>query len=142
MGVTHIPNCCNIYLPASFFGSCCWATEQISDSFVVAAMYGPPTFFVMMTWSMEYKLARESVSAVPRTRFYGYSSCCHLCIQVKNSHTGTDFEDNVFTCRGGGLLYCIHSSWVQRVVRRIRDLTSIRSSRMSESYKAGLRKLE
>ena len=49
MGVSQIADCCNIYLPASFLGSHRWATEQISDSLAVAAMYCPPTFFIMMT---------------------------------------------------------------------------------------------
>ena len=30
MGVTHVSDSRNIYLPASYFGSCHWATEQIS----------------------------------------------------------------------------------------------------------------
>ena len=49
MGVTHVSDSQNIYLPASFLGSRRWATEQISDSLAVAAKYGPPTFFITMT---------------------------------------------------------------------------------------------
>jgi hypothetical protein len=31
-----------------------WATEQVSDSLAVAAMYGPPTFFITMTCNMNW----------------------------------------------------------------------------------------
>lgn len=39
----------NVYLPASFLGSCRWVSEQIADSLTIAAYYGAPTFFITMT---------------------------------------------------------------------------------------------
>ncbi|KAL7284959.1 hypothetical protein ACG7TL_000048 [Trametes sanguinea] len=49
MGVDTVEPNDNVYLPASFLGSNRWASEQIADSLAIAAMYGPPTFFITMT---------------------------------------------------------------------------------------------
>lgn len=39
----------NVYLPSSFLGSACWASEQIADSLMIAAQLGPATFFITIT---------------------------------------------------------------------------------------------
>jgi len=44
----------NIYLPASFFGSQRWASNQIADSLAIAAAYGPPTFFLTFTCNSDW----------------------------------------------------------------------------------------
>jgi hypothetical protein len=49
MGISHVPDHQNIYLPASFLGLNRWASKQISDSLAIAAAYGLPTFFVTFT---------------------------------------------------------------------------------------------
>ena len=49
MGHEDVQDSENIYLPASFLGSGRWSSNQIADSLTIAAMYGPPTFFVTFT---------------------------------------------------------------------------------------------
>lgn len=49
MGEEFLPDSHNVYLPASFMGSCRWASEQIADSLAIAVQFGPPTFFCTMT---------------------------------------------------------------------------------------------
>jgi Helitron helicase-like domain at N-terminus len=49
MGVEVVSDAENIYLPASFLGSQCWASEQVNDCLAIAAKLGNPTFFVTMT---------------------------------------------------------------------------------------------
>lgn len=49
MGVDAVEPNNNIYLPASFLGSNHWTSEQIADSLAIAAVYAPPTFFIMFT---------------------------------------------------------------------------------------------
>ena len=38
----------NIYFPALFLGSKCWASNQIADFLAITAAKGNPTFFVIM----------------------------------------------------------------------------------------------
>ena len=54
MGVTHVSDSQNIYLPASFLGSCHWATGQISDSLAVSKIW-PSN--ILHHYDMQYKLA-------------------------------------------------------------------------------------
>ncbi|CDO69901.1 hypothetical protein BN946_scf184884.g60 [Trametes cinnabarina] len=49
MGLDAVNDTENIYLPASFLGSNRWASEQIADSLAIAALHGPPTFFITVT---------------------------------------------------------------------------------------------
>ena len=44
----------NIYLPASFLGSKRWVSNQIADSLAIAAIYGPPTFFLTFTCNSDW----------------------------------------------------------------------------------------
>jgi len=44
----------NVYLPASFLGLHCWASEQVSDCLAIAAALGNPTFFVTMTCNPQW----------------------------------------------------------------------------------------
>lgn len=44
----------NIYLPASFLGSRRWISNQIADSLAIAAIYGPPTFFLTFTCNSDW----------------------------------------------------------------------------------------
>lgn len=44
----------NIYLPASFLGSRRWVSNQIADSLAIAAVYGPPTFFLTFTCNSDW----------------------------------------------------------------------------------------
>jgi hypothetical protein len=48
MGKTNVPANENVYLPASFLGSRHWAESQVSNSLVIAAALGNPTFFITM----------------------------------------------------------------------------------------------
>jgi hypothetical protein len=54
MGIEHISEAENIYLPASFLGSSRWASNQIADSLAIAAQYGPPTFFITFTCNSDW----------------------------------------------------------------------------------------
>ena len=54
MGTETVNDSENIYLPASFLGSNRWASEQIADSLAIAAMYGPPTFFITITCNSQW----------------------------------------------------------------------------------------
>ena len=54
MGHEELQDLENIYLPASFLGSACWSLNQITDSLMIATIYGPPTFFVTFTCNGEW----------------------------------------------------------------------------------------
>jgi hypothetical protein len=110
MDVSQIADCHNIYLPASFLGSRHWATEQISDSLAVAAMYGPPTFFITMMCNTNW----------PEIQ----SQLCHrqdfidipiIVIRVfKRKIVLLEQALKTMFPHAGGLLYCIHSIEFQK----------------------------
>ena len=110
MGVTHISDCRNIYLPASFLGSRRWATEQISDSLAVAAMYGPPTFFITMTCNTNWPEIQcqlrqgQDFMDVPVVVMRVFKRKLAILEQALK----TMFP------QAGGLLYCIHSIEFQK----------------------------
>jgi hypothetical protein len=54
MGEEEISPNENIYLPASFLGSCRWTSEQVGDSLAIAAQCGEPTTFVTITCNPEW----------------------------------------------------------------------------------------
>ena len=110
MGVTHVSDCHNIYLPASFLGSRHWATEQISDSLAVAAKYGPPTFFITMTCNTNWPeiqsqlCHRQDFTDIPVVVIRVFKRKVALLEQALK----TMFP------HAGGLLYCIHSIEFQK----------------------------
>ena len=59
MGHEEVQDSDNIYLPASFLGSGRWSSNQIADSLTIAAMYGPPTFFVTFTCNGDWPEIRS-----------------------------------------------------------------------------------
>ena len=108
MGVAHISDCRNIYLPASFFGSCHWATEQVSNS--LAAMYGPPTFFITKTCNMNWPEIQSQLRQgqdfmdIPVVVMRVFKQKLALLEQALK----TMFP------HAGDLLYCIHSIEFQK----------------------------
>ena len=54
MGEAFVPESQDIYLPSSFMGSKCWASEQITDSLTIATHSSSPTFFVTMTCNSDW----------------------------------------------------------------------------------------
>ena len=56
MGEDHdnVPNTQNVYLPSSFLGSIRWTSEQVADALALAARFGPPTFFITMTYNPDW----------------------------------------------------------------------------------------
>ena len=54
MGKAHISENDNIYLPASFLGSCCWSSNQVSNCLAIVTKHSCPTFFVTMTCNTEW----------------------------------------------------------------------------------------
>ena len=59
MGHDELQDSENIYLPASFLGSGRWSANQIADSLTIAAVYGPPTFFVTFTCNGDWPEIRS-----------------------------------------------------------------------------------
>lgn len=110
MGIAHIDDCRNIYLPASFLGSRCWATEQISDSLAIAAIYGPPTFFITMTCNTNWP---EILSQLrPGQNFIDIPV---VVIRVfKRKVALLEHALKTMFPQAGGLLYCIHSIEFQK----------------------------
>ena len=110
MGVNQIADCRNIYLPASFLGSRCWATEQISDSLAVAAMYGPPTFFITMTCNTNWPEIQSQLR-----HGQDFTDIPVVVIRVfKRKITLLEQALKTMFPHAGGLLYCIHSIEFQK----------------------------
>lgn len=110
MGVTHISDCRNIYLPASFLGSCRWATEQISDSLAVAATYGPPTFFITMTCNTNWPEIQSQLR-----QGQDFMDIPVVVIRVfKRKLALLEQALKTMFPHAGGLLYCIHSIEFQK----------------------------
>ena len=59
MGHEELQDSENVYLPASFLGSGRWSANQIADSLTIAAIYGPPTFFVTFTCNGDWPEIRS-----------------------------------------------------------------------------------
>ena len=59
MGHEDVQDTDNVYLPASFLGSNRWSSNQIADSLTIAAVYGPPTFFVTFTCNGDWPEIRS-----------------------------------------------------------------------------------
>jgi hypothetical protein len=110
MGIAHISDCRNIYLPASFLGSRRWATEQVSDSLAVAARYGPPTFFITMTCNTNWPEIQSQLRQgqdfmdIPVVVMRVFKQKLALLEQALK----TMFPN------AGDLLYCIHSIEFQK----------------------------
>src|ERR1700733_7729845 len=111
MGVTHISDCRNIYLPASFLGSRRWATEQVSDSLAVAARYGPPTFFVTMTCNTNWP---EIQSQLRQGQDFMDIPVVVIRVFKRKLALLEQALKTMFPHAGGGLLYCIHSIEFQK----------------------------
>jgi hypothetical protein len=110
MGVGHIPDCRNIYLPASFLGSRRWATEQISDSLAVAAVYGPPTFFITMTCNVNWPEIQSKLR-----HGQDFTDIPVVVVRVfKRKITLLELALKTMFPHAGGLLYCIHSIEFQK----------------------------
>ena len=110
MGVAHIADCRNIYLPASFLGSRRWATEQISDSLAVAAAYGPPTFFVTMTCNTNWPEIQSQLR-----HGQDFTDIPVVVVRVfKRKITLLEQALKTMFPHAGGLLYCIHSIEFQK----------------------------
>ena len=110
MGVTHVADCRNIYLPASFLGSRRWATEQISDSLAVAASYGPPTFFITMTCNTNWPEIQSQLR--PGQDFMDIPVVVVRVFRRKVALLEKALK-TMFP-HAGGLLYCIHSIEFQK----------------------------
>jgi len=61
MGHEDVQDSDNVYLPASFLGSSHWSSNQIADSLTIAAIYGPPTFFVTFTCNGDWPEIRSKL---------------------------------------------------------------------------------
>src|SRR6202453_1399208 len=110
MGVTHVSDCHNIYLPASFLGSCHWETEQISDSLAVAAKYSPPTFFITMTCNTNWPEIQSQLR-----HGQDFTDIPVVVIQVfKRKIAILEQALKTMFPHAGGLLYCIHSIEFQK----------------------------
>ena len=59
MGHEDLQDSENIYLPASFLGSSRWSANQIADALTIAAIHGPPTFFVTFTCNGDWPEIRS-----------------------------------------------------------------------------------
>jgi hypothetical protein len=110
MDVSQIADCRNIYLPASFLGSRRWATEQISDSLAVAAMYGPPTFFITMTCNTNWPEIQSQLR-----HGQDFTDIPVVVIRVfKRKIVLLEQALKTMFPHAGGLLYCIHSIEFQK----------------------------
>ena len=110
MGVTHVSDSQNIYLPASFLGSRHWATEQISDSLAVAAKYGPPTFFITMTCNTNWPEIQSQLH-----HGQDFTDIPVVVIRVfKRKVALLEKALKTMFPNAGGLLYCIHSIEFQK----------------------------
>ena len=112
MGVTHVSDSQNIYLPSSFLflGSRHWATEQISDSLAVAEKDGPPTFFITMTCNTN---RTEIQSQLCHGQYFTDISVVVIHV-FKQKVALLEIALKTMFPNAGGLLYCIHSIEFQK----------------------------
>ncbi|KAG8922276.1 hypothetical protein FRC01_014248 [Tulasnella sp. 417] len=59
MGEEFIEDNENVFLPASFLGSCAWASEHVADALAVAASLGVPTFFITVRCNPMWEEIKE-----------------------------------------------------------------------------------
>ena len=54
MGVNDVVPSENVYLPVSFLGLSCWASDEIANSLAIASSLGSPTFFITITSNVNW----------------------------------------------------------------------------------------
>jgi Helitron helicase-like domain at N-terminus len=110
MGEAFIPESQNIYLPSLFMGSRCWASEQITNSFTIAADSSSPTFFVTMTCNSDWPEIKmwlhsgQDFTDIPADVVRVFKQKLALLEQTLKS---------MFPC-AGHILYMIHSIEFQK----------------------------
>ena len=110
MNVPDIEPCKNIYLPASFLGSRCWASNQVADSLAIAAAKGNPTFFITMTCNSNWPEIQSQIH--PRQDFTDIPAIVVRVFKCKLMLLLLALK-SIFP-QAGQLLYCIHSVKFQK----------------------------
>src|SRR5882762_397196 len=110
MDVPYVPDHQNIYLPSSFLGSNRWASEQIANSLVIAAAFGPPTFFVTFTCNANWPEIQSQLR--PGQDFTDVPIVVVHVFQQKLSTLESTLK-SMFP-NAGRLLYIIHSIEFQK----------------------------
>ena len=101
----------NIYLPASFLGSRCWASNQIADSLAIAATKGNPTFFIMMTCNSNWPEIQSQLRS--GQDFTDIPVVVVRVFKRKLAHLLQTLKTIMFP-HAGRVLYCIHSIEFQK----------------------------
>ena len=109
MGEHHVPDNDNIYLPASFLGSCHWASNQVSDCLTITAHDRCPTFFVTMTCNAEWP---EITSQLNIGQDYTDIPLIVICVYKHKLFLLKCALETMFP-NSGGQLYCIQSTEFQ-----------------------------
>ncbi|EKM53738.1 uncharacterized protein PHACADRAFT_98722, partial [Phanerochaete carnosa HHB-10118-sp] len=110
MSVDAVESTQNIYLPSSFLGFNCWASEQIADSLAIAAQYGTLMFFITMTCNLQWP---EIQSQLQLEQSFAQIPLVIICVFKQMLKQFEQLFPTMFP-NAGHLVYLIHSIEFQK----------------------------